>query len=503
MRPTRTSLEHSSDRQMTASNHQIVVIGAGISGLVCAHRLKSSGVDLVLIEKSTRAGGVIQSDRIGDYLVERGPNSSRGTRELMELIDDLGLAGEMVEGNPRAPSFIYFGGALHRVPMGPSGLIMTDVLSPGAKLRLLTEPFRRARKSAEEESVDSFFSRRLGPQLARRVVAPFVSGIYAGDSQSLSIQAAFPGLAALERDHGSIVKGALRELGNARKARTAPPETAARPEQTDSARAGKRRRPPRLASFREGMKVLPEQVAGGLGEDFISGCDDIQLSISPSDIISGSGGSGKRAERFLVNYSRAGRPEAIQCDRVVIGTPAWAASDLTRSISAELSTLLDEIPYPRLAIVCLSYDEGVVRAPINGFGFLAVPGEGLSILGCVFSSSLFPGRAPDGKVLLTIFVGGALNPRVAELADSELVALVHEDLRKVLRISGDPEPVAITRYERSIPQYDIGHAARVRRIEELVSQIPGLALVGNYLHGVSTGDCIKEADRVARQIVQN
>jgi len=144
-----------------------------------------------------------------------------------------------------------------------------------------------------------------------------------------------------------------------------------------------------------------------------------------------------------------------------------------------------------------------VRAPINGFGFLAVPGEGLSILGCVFSSSLFPGRAPDGKVLLTIFVGGALNPRVAELADSELVALVHEDLRKVLRISGDPEPVAITRYERSIPQYDIGHAARVRRIEELVSQIPGLALVGNYLHGVSTGDCIKEADRVARQIVQN
>src|SRR5262245_50317825 len=206
---------------MISSNRQIVVIGAGISGLVCAHRLKASGVDVVLIEKSTRAGGVIQSDRIGEYLIERGPNSTRGTTELMDLIDDLGLAGEMVEGDPRAPSFIYFGGALHRVPMGPAGLIMTDVLSPGAKLRLLGEPFCRARKSRGEESVDSFFARRLGRQLARRVVAPFVSGIYAGDSRSLSIQAAFPGLAALERDHGSIVKGALKELGNARRARTA------------------------------------------------------------------------------------------------------------------------------------------------------------------------------------------------------------------------------------------------------------------------------------------
>jgi len=488
---------------MAPSKHQIVVIGAGISGLVCAHRLKSLGVDVVLIEKSTRAGGVIQSDRIGEYLIERGPNSTRGTRDLMELIDELGLAGEVVEGDPKAPSFIYFGGALHRVPMGPAGLIMTDVLSPGAKLRLLTQTFRRARKSVEEESVDSFFTRRLGPQLARRVVAPFVSGIYAGDSRSLSIQAAFPGMVALERDHGGIIKGALKELSNARKARTAPPERAARPEQTGSARAGKRRRPPRLASFREGMNVLPERLAQSLGEDFMSGCDDIHLSISQGDVLSGSGDSGQPGTRFHVTYSRGERPEAIECNRVVIGTPAWAASELTRSISVELSTLLGEISYPRLAIVCLSYDEGAVRTPINGFGFLAVPHEGLSILGCVFSSSLFPNRAPDGKVLFTTFVGGALNLNVSKLSDSDLVALVHDDLRKVLRISADPEPVAITRYERSIPQYNIGHAARVRRIEELMRQIPGLALLGNYLHGVSTGDCINEADRVARHIVQN
>jgi len=485
---------------MTPANRQIVVIGAGISGLVCAHRLKSSGVDVVLIEKSSRAGGVIQSDRIGNYLIERGPNSSRGTRELMALVDDLGLAGEMVEGDPKAPSFIYFGGALHRVPMGPAGLIMTDVLSIGSKLRLLTEPFRSARRSEEEESVDSCFARRLGPQLARRVVAPFVSGIYAGDSRSLSIQAAFPGLAALERDHGGIVKGAFKELGSARKASAGSTAPAPQHSQAGSAGAQKRRRTPRLASFREGMIVLPQRLAQSLGEDFMSGCGDINLSTSGR---LESGDEGVAGGRFLVRFSRAGGIEAILCDRVVIGTPAWAAADLTRSLSGELAALLDEIQYPRLAVVCLSYDERAVRAPINGFGFLAVPGEGLSILGCVFSSSLFPNRAPDGKLLFTVFVGGALNPGAAELADSDLVALVHEDLGKVLRISGDPGTVAITRYERSIPQYNIGHAARVRRIEELVDQMPGLALVGNYLHGVSTGDCIKEADRVARQIIQN
>jgi oxygen-dependent protoporphyrinogen oxidase len=492
------------------SNHNVVVIGAGISGLVCAHRLKSLGADVVLIEKAQRAGGVIQSDRIGDYLVERGPNSSRGTRELMDLIEDLGIAGDLVEGDPKAPSFIYFGGALHRVPMGPAGLIMTDVLTPGAKLRLLTEPFRRARKSAEEESVDSFFARRLGPQLARKVVAAFVSGIYAGDSSSLSIQAAFPGLAALERDHGGIIKGAFKELGKARSSGAGASGPAAKTSQQtgEGARAGKRKRPPRLASFREGMSFLPQRLAASLGEDFIPGCDDVRVEIPAANLGDSAGRletapSHEALANFRVNYSRAGRPESINCKSLVVGTPAWVASELTTPLSEELSELLGEVPYPPLAIVCISYDEAAVRAPVTGFGFLAVPGEGLAIMGCLFSSSLFPDRAPEGKVLFTTFVGGALNPSLARLADSELVALVHDDLRRVLRITGDPHPVAITRYERSIPQYNIGHAARILRIEELVSHIPGLTLVGNYLHGVSTGDCIKEGDRSARQIYRD
>jgi oxygen-dependent protoporphyrinogen oxidase len=486
---------------MNSSSQKIVVIGAGISGLVCAHRLKSSGADVVLIEKSLRPGGVIQSERIGDYLVERGPNSSRGTREMMELIDELGISGEVVKGDSKAPSFIYFGGALHGVPMGPAGLIFTDVLSFGSKLRLLTEPLRRARKPDGEESVESFFTRRLGPQLARRVVAAFVSGIYAGDARSLSIQAAFPGLAALEREHGGIIKGAFKELGKARKSTSSVSESVGDPpgQVRGGATAGKRKRPPRLASFREGMSFLPMRLAASLGEAFIAGCGDIQLSAFPGGSPAGSAVS---TPRFTVNYSPAGRPESVPCDCVVVATPAGSASELVRPLSEELAGLLDQIPYPPLAVVSLSYDELSVRASVNGFGFLAVPGEGLSILGCIFSSSLFPDRAPDGKVLFTTFVGGALNPGVLGLADSELVGQVHEDLRKVLRISGDPEPVAITRYERSIPQYNIGHAARIQRIEEILGQVPGLNIVGNYLHGVSTGDCIKEADRVARRILQ-
>src|SRR5262249_45655067 len=352
---------------MTASNHQIVVIGAGISGLVCAHRLKSLGADVILIERSERAGGVIQSERIGEYLIERGPNSSRGTREVMDLVDELEIGGEIIAGDSKAPSFIYFGGALHRVPMGPAGLIMTDVLSFGAKLRLLTEPFRRARKPAEEESVYSFFARRLGAQLATRLVAPFISGIYAGDSRSLSIQAAFPGLAALERDHGSIIKGAFKELTKAKKAGAAASASDAsdpRQRQTGAPGREKRKRPPRLASFREGMSFLPLELARSLGEDFIAGCNDIRLSIPSVDSpvtagdSTGLGDSGQVQRKLRVEYSGDQRLESILCHRVVIGTPAWAASDLVRPLSGELSTLLTEIAYPRLAVVSLSYADG-------------------------------------------------------------------------------------------------------------------------------------------------
>ena len=479
-------------------NHRaVVVIGAGISGLVCAYRLKTLGIDVLLIEKSNRVGGVIQSERVDGFLIERGPNSSQGTEELMTLVEELGLIGDLAEGNPKAPAYVFFNGSLHRVPSGPGAFLTSSLLSALGKLAIFKEPFVAARREGAEESVAAFARRRLGAQAAERLVAPFVSGIYAGDAEKLSVQAAFPKLANLETAYGGLIRGMFA------KARQAGDKNKSSPQ--SSAKAPTRRR---LVSFSEGMSFLPRKLAEHLGEDLVTGCSNIQVGSAPDD---GSPsetkpspyrtGAGLASPAFDVEVDR-GSSERITCEQLVVATPARAAGELVAVFSPELGDLLDRIEYAPLAILCLSYASSSISVPLDGFGFLVAPSEGLNILGCVWNSSLFSGRAPAGMALLTVFVGGARNPAVARLADAELVSTAHSELQRALGISSEPRVVAITRYERSIPQYNLGHAERVKRIESLLDTIPGLNIIGNYLHGVSTGDCIKEADRVAREIAR-
>src|SRR5262249_28098815 len=303
------------------------------------------------------------------------------------------------------------------------------------------------------------------------------------DSNKLSVQAAFPRLAALEREHGSLIRGALAGLTQARKAKSAAPEQ-------------KKPKPKRLCSFKEGMAFLPRTLASKIGEDLMMGCAGVSVSaVTPDD-------AARRGNRFIVSFERAGRSEQFAAETVIVAAPAPVAAKLTSRLSKQLGLLLGQVEYPRLAVVSLAYDESSLPGRLTGFGFLAVPDQDLSILGCVYSSSLFPGRAPAGKVLLNTFVGGALNPTLTELEDSVLAALVHRDLVKALGARAEPRVVAITRYQRAIPKYNLGQAKRVCSIDDLTRSTPGLHLIGNYLHGVSTGDCIKEADRVAREINQ-
>ena len=463
-------------------NHRAaVVIGAGISGLVCAYRLKTLGIDVALIEKSDRVGGVIQSERIDGFLIERGPNSSQGTEELLALVEELGITGELAEGNPKAPAYVYFKGRLHPVPSGAGAFIKSDLLSLGGKLRIFKEPFVPMRRSDSEESVASFARRRIGREAAERMVAPFVSGIYAGDADKLSVQAAFPRLANLETGYGGLFRGAFAKAREARRARKGASAV------LDKATRTRRR----LCSFQSGMGFLPRTLASKIGEDLLTGCEDLRVERSADSLA------------FNVEFERGGNRHVLICERIILATPSRAASSLVADISAELSSLLDEIDYPPLAIVSLAYDQSTVSTPLDGFGFLVPPSEGMNILGCVWNSSLFNNRAPKGKALVTVFIGGARNPAAARAADAELVSTVHGELQKVLGISSDPQVVAITRYERSIPQYNLGHFARVQRIESLIGDLTGFTLIGNYLHGVSTGDCIKEADRVAKNIKES
>jgi oxygen-dependent protoporphyrinogen oxidase len=466
---------------MSNDQKDVVVIGAGISGLMCAYRLKALGFDVALLEPSNRAGGVIQSESVSDYLIERGPNSTQGIVELLELVEELDIEGELIEGDPKAPALIYYNKQLHPVPSGPLALIKSKLLSTGAKLRLLREPFVGRRVDEDEESVGAFVERRLGPQVAERLVAPFVSGVYAGDEKRLSVQAAFPALAELERGHGSLLRGAVA------RARGAKAESAREGDQTRPERPKRKR----LCSFREGMATLPRALAARIGEDLIFEC----LGISISKYIGSPDTSA-----LSVTFERGGYGERIACRHVVVAAPSRAASGLVSSLSGELAGLLSEIEYAPMAIAYLGYDTASIKHSLYGFGFLAVPAERLSFLGCIFNSSLFGGRAPAGKTLLTAFAGGSRNSALAEVPDAELVSNIHGELQPILGITGDPEIVGITRWERAIPQYAIGHAERVKRIDELMDRMGALTLAGNYLHGVSVGDCVKEADRKAREI---
>lgn len=460
-----------------------VVIGAGISGLTCAYRLRSLGLDAIVIERSPHAGGVIQSDRIDGYLIEHGPNSTQGSEEFLGLVKELDLSTRLVKGDPRLPAYVHLGGRLRPVPNGVRSFLGSGLLSPFGKLRILAEPLVAARRSMEEECVAEFARRRLGVQAAERLVAPFVSGIYAGDSTKLSVQAAFPRLASLEAHYGGLFRGMLSK---AREARRAKKEAGI---VLDKAAPTRRR----LCSFEEGMSELPRALASRLGNHLMLGCERVTLSHA-SD--------GGHSLSFEVRFELAGRPIVALSRRVIVATPAPAAAELAAPLSQDLRSLLQGIEYPPLAILHLGYPKVCFKAPLRGFGFLVAPRERMNLLGCVWNSSLFTNRSPEGYELLTAFAGGALDPSSARRSDDELAATIHSDLQTVLGVTCEPRILGVTRHERSIPQYNVGHAGRVNRIEDIVRRITGFGLIGNYLHGVSVGDCIKEADRVARDVAR-
>jgi oxygen-dependent protoporphyrinogen oxidase len=451
-------------------NVDSIIIGAGVSGLVAAHRLKKMGRDLLLVESGDRVGGVIQSSEVEGFLIERGPNSLRGSHEFLDLVEELNLTGELITADPRAPAYVYAGGELHAVPMSPPALVKTKLISNAAKLRLLREPFVKARRGGGEESVASFVRRRLGDEILERLVEPFLSGVYAGDPEELSLQACFPKLAEFEAEAGGILRGALRAAKQSRKEASKPKRSL---------------RPYRLCSFRHGLSAFPEALAESLGDSLLTRARIIDIS--------STGG-------FEIKIEHRGEIKTVNSSTLVVSTPAYVAGRLLGGLAPEVAALVAEIPYVSIASVPLAYRAEQVSRKLDGFGFLAPRGEGLRTLGSIWNSSLFAGRAHKGWVCLTNFIGGATDAEAVKLGDEELIRIIHRDLSKVLGVSGGPRRLPITRYERAIPQYTLGHAARVERIESLLRDIPGLWISGNYLRGISLGDCIKQAERVAVEI---
>lgn len=443
------------DRRASASV-DVVVVGAGLSGLVVAHRLQRAGYRVRVVEASSRAGGVIGTREHDGFVYETAANTALDNASSMRaLIDELGIASERVEASTAsAKRYIVRDGRLQPLPTSPPALITTSTFSLPARLRLLREPFIAPAPADAEESVAAFIRRRLGREWLDYAIDPFVSGVHAGDPEALSLRAAFPRLHALEQEHRSLLRGQVRA---ARERGGAPA--------------------PRSFSFKSGMQTFTDALARRV---------DVTLS-APVSSIRPSGA------RWQVTVDSA---TPIDARAVVVATPAPAAASLVASLAPQAASVLETIDHAPVAIVVAAFRRDDIAHPLDGFGMLVPARERRSILGTLFSSSLFEHRAPREHVLLTTFAGGTRARHIAAMDDAALERIVGAELEALLGARA-PLWMDVVRWPRAIPQYTLGHDARIASIDAALAAHPTLFPSGSWRGGVSVGDRVTQGERIA------
>jgi protoporphyrinogen/coproporphyrinogen III oxidase len=459
-----------------AEPKQVAVIGGGISGLACAYKLRQLGVAVTLFEARDHSGGLIETHEKDGYLFESGPQSFQGTPSLLALIHELGIEPDLCKAPPQAPRFILRHGKLQKIPMSPQAVLTSSLLSAGARWNIATEGFRSTKPPSEEESVAQFVRRKFGHEILEYLVAPFVSGVYAGDPETLSLRAAFPSLEEWEQQYGSVVRGMIRSRSSG-KQRTGPPP---------------------LCSFGRGVGTLTQAIAGKLGASFQPGARTEAIERIDSE----------SAPHYKIGVELAGKRESALADALVVATPAHVASHLVARISfsqasslaSSLGRTLSGIAYAGVAVVAAGYYSQQVSQPSDGFGVLIPRSEKYRTLGTVWNSSLFPGRAHDGQIVMTSFIGGATDPAILEKSDDEIAAIVHAENARILGITGPPVATCLWKHPKALPQYNLGHLHVVAAIREAERATPGLFFAGNYLKGPSIPACIDNGFQTAEAV---
>lgn len=449
-----------------SSPKSIAVLGAGITGLTTAHRLVQRGYRVRLFEVTDRVGGAIKTELVDGWLIEKGPNSLlAGDPALASLIEELGLPSEEISTSPNARNrYILRRGIPVAAPLSPPGLLRTPLFSVGAKIRLLRELLMKPRVRSADVSLEEFARSHFGQEFVDYAVNPFVTGIYAGDPKKLSARYAFPKLWELEQTHGSLLRGQIA----AAKAR--PPH----------AKHG-------IISFRQGLQVLPDTLAARLPEGTLSLRARVQALMpgSPWSVVWEDG--------------KATKTEAF--DAVIAALPAPALAQLRFGALGERPLAsLDTIEHPPLSSVFLGYKREQVAHALDGFGLLVPELERRSILGILFSSTLFEGRAPAGHVALTVLIGGTRQPGLARMPLDDLFAAVEPDLQRMLRISGAPVFRRHIFWPRAIPQYNLGYHFHLETMAATERAHPGFFVGGQARDGIALPACIAAGERLAAQI---
>ncbi|KAJ7977753.1 Protoporphyrinogen oxidase [Quillaja saponaria] len=487
--PSKTSGESSFD-----GNHasvDCVVVGGGISGLCIAQFLSTKhanvAANVIVTEAKDRVGGNITTIERDGYLWEEGPNSFQPSDPMLTLVVDSGLKDDLVLGDPNAPRFVLWNGKLRPVPSKPTDLPFFDLLSIGGKLRAGFGALGiRPPAPGHEESVEEFVRRNLGDEVFERLIEPFCSGVYAGDPSKLSMKAAFGRVWKLEQNGGSIIGGTFKAVQDRNRA-SKPPRDPHLPKPKGQT----------VGSFRRGLSMLPDAISARLG-------NKVKLSWKLSSISKlGNGG-------YSLTYETPEGLVSLHSKTVVMTVPSYVASTLLRPLSTAAADALSKFYYPPVAAVSISYPKEAIRTEclidgeLKGFGQLHPRTQGVETLGTIYSSSLFPNRAPDGRVLLLNYVGGATNPGIVSKVESELVEAVDRDLRKILINPNAKDPLAlgVKIWPQAIPQFLVGHLDILDAAKASLRDtgFQGLFLGGNYVSGVALGRCVEGAYEVAAEV---
>ncbi|HKU73075.1 MAG TPA: protoporphyrinogen oxidase [Pyrinomonadaceae bacterium] len=456
--------------------NRIVVVGGGITGLAAAHRVHelNPSVEVILLEATGRLGGTIQTEYRDGFLLERGPDSFISEKpEALALAKRLGLESQIIETNETyRRSFIVRNGKLRAVPEGfqllaPSRMwpfITSDIFSLAGKMRMAADLFLPRKSANGDESLASFVRRRLGEEALARMAQPMVGGIYTADPETLSLRATLPRFLDMEQKHRSLILAMLRQ---------------GRAQQTGTSGA----RYSLFLSFDRGMQVLVDALAE------INAKTRLNTRVTRL----------KRDSESWTITTHTG--EQLQADAVCLAVPAHIAASLLSDTSDQLAKKLKAIKYASTATINFAYRRSAIMHPLNGFGFVVPFIEKRSLIACTFSSVKFLGRAPDDHILLRAFAGGALQPEIFALDEAGIATRVEADLRELLKIREDPRFIEVAKWERSMPQYEVGHLDRVNEIENLVAQLPGLALAGNSYRGAGIPDCIRSGEAAAQALL--
>jgi oxygen-dependent protoporphyrinogen oxidase len=365
--------------------------------------------------------------------------------------------------------YVYSRGELHKLPEKPPEFLKSRLLSVRGRLRVIYEMIAGGTDNPDE-TLGQFATRRLGKEAYERLIDPMASGVFAGDASKLSLKSCFPRINEIETQYGSLIRGLIRL-------------------QLKAKREGKKKTPGpgpggTLTSFSNGMSALTDSLAEQLGSR-------IRIASAVKDISR----NGNRYQLLLKN------DHVEESDVVILAAPAHAQARMLQALDPSLAGLLGEIPYPALSVCCFGYRKQRIGPVLDGFGFLIPSKEQRAILGTIVDSNVFPGRAPEDAVLLRSMVGGARTPELALLPDEQLIDRVRSDLQDILGLKAEPDFIRIFRHNRAIPQYLVGHAARLKAIDERLQGHPGLVLTGNAFRGVSLNDCVVNALKTAEAVI--